>query len=138
MELSGTLSNTLGFPQKIFTSASNPAQSVSNQINSLSFGVSATAIGNKIRLVSNTDRLEVNEVTAGAMSRFGFSNATVNVSSTQSILDPINNALLNVSTDTKVVIEDRRIKIQTDQASISVSNSRGDPWNDIVFYWHLL
>ena len=33
--------------------------------------------------------------------------------------------------DTTAIIEDRRIKIVTDEASISISNASGTPWNDI-------
>ena len=98
MVLSDELSNTLGFSQKIFTSTSNPtAQSVANQITSLATNVEATAIGNKLRLVSNTDTLIINEGSTGAMSRLGFNTTSVDVNSIDSILDQVNFALSNVS-----------------------------------------
>ena len=132
MELQNELSNILGFSQKIITSTENPtAQSVANQITSLASGVQAIAVGNKLRLVSNTDTLIITEVSTGAMSRLGFDTPQVNVSSIDSILDQINFSLLDTSEDTSVVIEDRRIKIITDESSISISNVSGTPWNDI-------
>lgn len=135
MVLSGTALSALGMTAGTYNATSDPtAQSVVNQINALSItGVSASASGNAITISSSNADLSITEVTAGAMSRLGFSSTTVTVNSLTNIVEDIQNQALAGVTGVTLSkgTSGRQLAITSSQSSIVLSNTTGNPLNDL-------
>ena len=136
MVLGGTALTTLGMSAGTYNATSEPTStSVVNQINSIPAlsGVTATATGGAISITSSNPTLEIVEVTAGAMSRLGFSSTTVTVDSLTNIKEDIENQALSGVTGVTVTkgTSGRQLQITSTQSSIVLTNVIGNPLNDI-------
>ena len=131
LQISGTLRSPLGLLGTYDATTDPTSQSIVNQINASNIsGITATRIGSNIKITSNTNQLDIEEVTSGAMSRLGFTTNPVDVDSVTTIRDNINEALSNLP-NTNATIVNRQIVITSDQSSIVLENVSGNPWNDI-------
>jgi hypothetical protein len=135
LTLSGSAFNEIGFPSNTYNATSSPtSSSIVTQIQALNIpGVSADVTSGRIRIKSTSAILEIEEVTAGAMARLGYSSTLIEVTSISSIVADLNTALLTVpsASNTIATVVDRRIKIISDQNAITLSNILGNAWSDI-------
>ena len=135
MVLGGTSLSALGMTSGTYNATSEPtAQSVVNQINALSItGVSASASGNAVTITSSNAELTITEVTAGAMTRLGFATTTVTVDSLTNIVEDIQNQALSGITGVTLSksTSGRQLLITSSQTSIALSNTTGNPLNDL-------
>ena len=82
-------------------------------------------IGSNIKIVSNTNNLDITETTSGALARLGFATNPVDVDSATTIRDNINEALSTLSGTSATLNANRQIVITSDQASIVLENVSG-------------
>jgi hypothetical protein len=130
--ISGTARAAMGLLTTYDATTDPTAASIVAQINARGIsGITATRIGSNIKIVSNTNNLDIVETTSGAMFRLGFATNPVDVDSATTIRDNINEALVNLTGTNATLNANRQIVITSDQASIVIENVSGNPWNDI-------
>ena len=132
LTLSGSAFNEIGFPSNTYNATSSPtSSSIVGQILALNIpGVTADVTSGRIRIKSTSTILEIEEVTAGAMERLGYSSTLIEVTSISSVVADLNTALADLS-GTQAQVVDRRVKIISDQNAIILSNISGNAWSDI-------
>ena len=132
LTIGGTVRAVMGLLTTYDATTDPTAGSIVAQINARGIvGVTALKIGSNIKIVSNTNNLDIVEITAGALFRLGFATNPVDVDSATTIRDNINEALVNLSGTNATLNANRQIVITSDQASIVIENLSGNPWNDI-------
>ena len=58
-----------------YDATTDPTASIAAQINARGItGISASKIGSNIKIVSNTNNLDITETTSGALARLGFTS----------------------------------------------------------------
>ena len=132
LQISGTARQPFGLIGNYDATSDPTATSVVAQINALGItGISAVKVGSNIKIISNTNSLDIEEVTAGAMSRLGYASNPVEVDPVTTIRDNINEVLTGLAGTSATINSNRQIVIISDQASIVLENENGNPWNDI-------
>ena len=132
LTIGGTARASMGLLTTYDATTDPTAASIVAQINARGItGISATKIGSNIKIVSNSNNLDITETTSGALSRLGFATNPVDVDSATTIRDNINEALSTLSGTSATLNANRQIVITSDQASIVLENVSGNPWNDI-------
>lgn len=132
LQISGTARQPFGLLGTYDATSDPTATSIVAQINALGItGISAVKVGSNIKIISNTNSLDIEEVTTGAMSRLGYASNPVEVDSVTTIRDNINEVLTGLAGTYATINSNRQIVIISDQASIVLENENGNPWNDI-------
>jgi hypothetical protein len=135
LQISGTLSSSMGFLGTYDATTDPTATSIVAQINAIGIsGITATRRGSNIKITSSTNQLDIQEVTSGAMSRIGFVTNPVDVDSVTTIRDNIAEVLTDTGGNaraTVTVTASRQIQITSNESSIVLENVQGNPWNDI-------
>ena len=135
LQISGTLRSSMGFLGTYDATTDPTATSIVAQINAIGIsGITATRRGSNIKITSNTNQLDIQEVTSGAMSRIGFTTNPVDVDSVTTIRDNIAEVLTDAggtARATVTVTASRQIQITSNESSIVLENVSGNPWNDI-------
>ena len=71
LTIGGTARASMGLLTTYDATTDPTSQSIVNQINASNIsGITATRIGSNIKITSNTNQLDIEEVTSGAMSRW--------------------------------------------------------------------
>ena len=133
LQIGGSARLILGLDSSFDATSDPTAESITNQINALNItGVNAVKVGSNIKIISTTNELDVEEVSAGALFRLGFATNPVEINAVTTIRDNINEVLQgNVGNTVASINANRQIVITSDQASIVLENVSGNAWNDI-------
>ena len=127
LTIGGTARASMGLLTTYDATTDPTAASIVAQINARGItGISATKIGSNIKIVSNSNNLDITETTSGALSRLGFATNPVDVDSATTIRDNINEALSTLSGTSATLNANRQIVITSDQASIVLENVSGN------------